>query len=212
MWGGAARWPSTGSLTTFVAAAAIALTAGTALSGCGSNLPSPGISAGPATSQSAAQAHNQADVTFLQEMIPHHAQAIAMSTMAAQQASSARVKDFAAGVKDAQQPEIDQMGGWLRDWKAAVPKTGDATTTDNGDSGAMPGMMSANQMSNLGQATGAEFDRMFLRMMITHHQGAVTMAKSELTTGRNPEARQLAQSISDTQQREIMEMKALLAG
>lgn len=195
------------------AAAAIALIAGTALGGCGSNVSAPGApAAGPATSQSAAQAHNQADVTFLQEMIPHHAQAIAMSTMAAQQASSARVKDFAARVKDAQQPEIDQMRGWLRDWKAAVPKTGDATTTDEGDSGAMPGMMSANQMSNLGQATGPEFDRMFLRMMITHHQGAVTMAKSELTTGHDPETRKLAQRISDTQQREIMEMKALLAG
>ncbi|MGH3670176.1 MAG: DUF305 domain-containing protein, partial [Pseudonocardiaceae bacterium] len=64
----------------------------------------------------------------------------------------------------------------------------------------------------LGHATGVEFDPMFLRMMITHHQGAITMAKSELTTSRNPEARQLAQRISEAQQREIMEMKALLAG
>lgn len=73
-------------------------------------------------------------------------------------------------------------------------------------------MMSGDQMQRFGQATGDAFDRMFLQMMITHHQGAVAMAKTELSAGQNPGARQLAQRIVDAQQREITEMQALLGG
>lgn len=83
---------------------------------------------------------------------------------------------------------------------------------DHGAGGAMPGMMSGDQMQRFGQATGDAFDRMFLQMMITHHQGAVAMANTELSAGRNPGARQLAQRIIDAQQREITEMQALLGG
>lgn len=78
--------------------------------------------------------------------------------------------------------------------------------------GAMSSMMSGDQMNQLGQAAGAAFDRMFLQMMIIHHQGAVTMAETELTDGQYPDARRLAQRIIDAQQREITEMQALLAG
>ena len=80
---------------------------------------------------------------------------------------------------------------------------------DHDASGQMPGMMSGDQMHQLEQASGPAFDRMFL-MMITHHQGAITMAQTELRAGQNPDARQLAQCIIDTQQREITEMQALL--
>jgi uncharacterized protein (DUF305 family) len=89
---------------------------------------------------------------------------------------------------------------------------GDMGQMDHGASGAMPGMMSGDQMRQLGQATGAAFDRMFLQMMIAHHQGAVTMAKTERSEGKNPDAQQLAQRIIDAQQREITEMQALLGG
>ena len=77
---------------------------------------------------------------------------------------------------------------------------------------AMPGMLSGDEMHQLGQASGEAFDRMFLQMMITHHQGAITMATTELSTGQNPDARHLAQRIIDAQQREIAEMQTLLGG
>ncbi len=64
--------------------------------------------------------------------------------------------------------------------------------TDHGASGAMPGVMSSDQMHQLWQASGDAFGRLFLQMMITYHQGAVTMAKTELSDGKNPDARQLA--------------------
>lgn len=197
-------------IMTLVAAAAVAVSIGAALGGCGTNA-SP-----PATSSAVAQAHNQADISFAEGMIPHHAQAVAMSTMAAGRAASPQVKDLAARIQAAQQPEIDQMSGLLRAWNAPVPASDSAQggmgQMDRGASGGMPGMMSGDQMRQLGQAPGEDFDRMFLQMMIAHHQGAVTMARTELRDGQNPDARQLAQRIIDAQQREITEMQALLGG
>lgn len=149
-------------------------------------------------------------------MIPHHAQAIAMSKMATQRAVSPQVKDLAARVQAAQQPEIDQLSGFLRAWNAPVPSTnGPMGGMGQGDMmgqmhGAMPGMMSGGQMQQLGQVSGAAFDRMFLQMMIVHHQGAVDMSQTELAQGSSPAARQLAQQIINAQQAEIREMQTLL--
>jgi len=71
-------------------------------------------------------------------------------------------------------------------------------------------MMSKGQMTDLGAATGPAFDRMFLEMMVEHHQGAVAMAKDELAQGANPEAKQLAQAIIDGQSTEIAQMKSMM--
>nr|MDQ3824820.1 DUF305 domain-containing protein [Actinomycetota bacterium] len=87
---------------------------------------------------------------------------------------------------------------------------GDMGQMDHDASGPMPGMMSGDQMHQLEQATGPAFDQMYLQMMITHHQGAITIAQTELRAGQNPDARQLAQRIIDTQQREITEAQAIL--
>lgn len=205
---------STRTIMTLVAAAAAALTAGAALGGCGTTATAPPSSS--ASSSQVAQAYNQADITFAQGMIPHHAQAIAMSEMAAQRAESSQVKDLAARIQAAQQPEIDQLSGLLRAWNAPVPDAnspmGGMGQMEHGASGPMPGMMSGDQMQEFGQASGNAFDRMFLQMMITHHQGAVTMSQAELRDGQNPDARQLAQRIIDAQQREINEMQTLLGG
>ncbi len=128
-----------------------------------------------------------------------------MSEMATQRAGSPQVKDLAERIQAAQQPEIDQMTGFLRAWNAPVPDAnspmGGMGQMDHAAGGGMPGMMS-----------GDAFDRMFLQMMSTHHQGAVTMAETELKDGQNPEARKLAQRIIDDQQREITEMQSLLGG
>lgn len=195
-----------------VVAAAAALTVGAALGGCGTNDTAP--SGYPTGSQSVNRTHNQADITFTQSMIPHHAQAIAMAKTATQRANAPQVKDLAARIQAAQQPEIDQMSRWLRAWNAPVPSTDSPMSMghmEHGANGAMPGMMPSDQMHQLGQASGEAFDRMFLQMMIGHHQGAITMAKKELSEGQNPDTRQLAQRIIDAQQQEITEMQTLLS-
>jgi uncharacterized protein (DUF305 family) len=202
-----------------IVGAAAALTVGVVLGGCDTNTTA-SSSSSPATSQSVALTHNQPDVAFAQNMIPHHVQAIAMSLLTAQRAVSPQVKDLSAGIQTAQQPEIDQMTSWLRAWHEPVPATnsplggtgqGDIGQMDHDSDGPMPGMMSGDQMQQLEQASGPEFERMFLQMMVTHHQGAITMAQTELRAGQNLAARQLAQRIIDSQQREITEMQALLS-
>ena len=142
-------------------------------------------------------------------MIQHHAQAIAMSKLAAQRAGSSQVKDLAARIQAGQQPEIDQMSSWLHAWSAPVPSTNSSMEgIDHDAASAMPGMMTSDQMRQLKRVPDDKFDQMFLRMMIAHHKGAITMARSELSGGQSTEARQLAQRIIETQQREISEMQA----
>ncbi|HET9258315.1 MAG TPA: DUF305 domain-containing protein [Pseudonocardiaceae bacterium] len=198
---------ATRTITVLVAA----LTTAAALSGCGTTA-GPPSGGSPAASSVVAQGHNQADIAFAQDMISHHAQVVTMSSMAAQRAGSTDVKELAQRIQDAHQPEIDQMSGWLRSWNAPVPSADHMGQTGHAPGGAIPGMMSASQMNQLGQLSGAAFDQMFLQMMIEDHQAAVTMSEKELGNGRSPDARQLAQHVIDTQQHEIGDMRTLLAG
>lgn len=159
---------------------------------------------------------NDADVTFAQAMIPHHQQAVAMAELADAQASSPEVKQLAAEIEAAQGPEIETMTSWLEEWGAEVPDSADGM--DHGsmdgmegmDLEDMPGMMTDQQMSDLDEATGATFDRLFLTMMIAHHQGAVEMAETEISDGQNADAVALAEQIEATQTEEIATMQELL--
>ncbi|UJW36745.1 DUF305 domain-containing protein [Saccharothrix sp. AJ9571] len=169
-------------------------------------------------------AHNQQDITFAQEMIQHHTQALDMAKLVPSRSSNPKVLDLAGRIEKAQDPEIKQLQGWLTGWGAA-PATPPslAQGTDHGsiphasgtptpgmDHGAMPGMMTGEEMTQLEQAKAAEFDRLWLELMIKHHQGAVEMARTELGTGSNADAKALAQQIIDAQQAEISEMENLL--
>lgn len=178
------------------------------LAGCGGADSSP---SGMATTSSAAPAsgHNAADVTFVQGMIPHHRQALDMAKLAASRASSAQVKDLAGRIEKAQDPEIRLMSGWLTQWGVASTSSMPSSMPDMAH-GPMPGMMSDADMRQLDEASGAEFDKMFLRMMTQHHQGAIDMAHTELAQGGNPDAKALAQRIADAQTAEINEMQQLL--
>lgn len=192
------------------AALAAAAAAGGLLAGCGTTPTSPAGAPPAANSTTGAgqQQHNQADVTFLQAMIPHHDQAIAMAQMAPTKAASPQVKDLADRIQAEQGPEITQMSGLLRSWGAPVPATNQGIA---GMHAQIPGMMSDQQMRQMMASTvGAGFDRMFLQMMIAHHQGAVTMSRAELAQGSNPATRKLAQQIITGQQSEISQMQTLL--
>jgi len=169
----------------------------------------------------AAGPHNQADVAFATGMIPHHGQAITMAQMALSTSTNPKVKDLATAIRAAQDPEIQTMSGWLTGWAQPVPaatgghdmsQMGSTTSSTSGSStmGGMGGMMTDQEMEQLSKATGAAFDRMWLQMMVKHHQGAVAMSQTELATGTNPDAKQLAQAIIDSQTKEITTMTAAL--
>lgn len=97
------------------------------------------------------------------------------------------------------------MGSWLADWDAPA-----AEDADHGEH-AMPGMMSGDQMADLEQAESTEFDRLFLELMIAHHEGAIEMARTEQDEGSNAEAKALAEQIEDAQAEEVDRMTDLLA-
>lgn len=166
--------------------------------------PGTGVGTGQATGEAQGD-HNPADVTFAASMVPHHQQAIEMADLALVQASSGDVRRLATEIKAAQGPEIASMTGWLTGWGAA-PMPGDH---DMGGAG-MDGMMSAQEMSALKDQSGAAFDRMWLQMMVRHHEGAVAMARTQLSEGRDPAAKALARAVMDGQTKEIATMNALL--
>lgn len=146
---------------------------------------------------------DEADVRFMQMMIPHHAQAVEMTKLAAERAVTPPVKRIAARIKAAQGPEITLMSRWLKERGEDVP-SGHAMHKQ------MDGMLSPAQMSALRKAHGRTFDRLFLRGMIQHHQGALMMARTERSHGHQARALELADHILSSQAREIATMKRML--
>ncbi|MBV1852795.1 DUF305 domain-containing protein [Catellatospora tritici] len=195
------------------AALLTAAVAAALLGGCGTDHAGMGHGAMPdaaiAGSASAA-AFNATDVMFVQMMIPHHQQAVQLSDLAASRANDARVKQLAAQIKTEQQPEIDTMLDWLDAYKQPTLSSGGMDMGHGADHGAMAGMATDAQLKALGQASGTPFDRMFLTLMIAHHQGALTMADQELVDGTNPLVRQLAQQVVNSQSTEIATMRSIL--
>jgi uncharacterized protein (DUF305 family) len=188
------------ALTPLAAAAATAL----ALTACGTAQDP--AEPEPAPTTEPAVAFNDADVAFAQGMIPHHEQAVEMAGLAESRAGD-EVRDLAEEIAAAQGPEIEQMTGLLESWGEAPPE--DMEDAGHGD---MPGMMSGEEMAELEGAEGGEFDALFLEMMILHHEGAITMAETEIEEGADAEARTLAQDVFDAQQAEIEQMTAMLGG
>jgi uncharacterized protein (DUF305 family) len=226
---------STATSTSAAASSTTSAAGGSAASPPSAMMSSPMMSGSASAMMSppaASAEHNAADVAFAQQMIVHHQGAVEMADLAPSRAANQDVMDLAAGIKAAQAPEIEQMTGWLALWGAAMASTSAATTDDGmggmdhggmsgmgtsgpmsagGDSGmAMPGMMSDAQMQELTDATGADFDRLFLQLMIVHHQGAIEMSDTEIAQGSNPAALALAEAIKTSQTAEITEMQQLL--
>ncbi|MGC5016966.1 DUF305 domain-containing protein [Micromonospora sp. DT47] len=180
-----------------------------------------GMSSSPstATTGGSAAAGNGADVMFAQMMIPHHQQAVQMAELADTRAADPEVRQLAGQIKAAQAPEIATMSGWLTAWGKPAPMASASGGMPGmtGGSGmpemdhGMPGMVSAADMDKLEAASGKDFDKHFLTMMIAHHQGAITMAEDEVTRGANTDAKALAQRIITAQQAEIATMNKILA-
>lgn len=192
---------------------ALTLAAALALSGCGSaadnSASSSATKSSSSTSSSSNTDFNDADVTFVQSMIPHHEQAVVMAEMAKSHSESSEVKDLAAKIQAAQGPEIDTMSGWLKAWGQKELSGSSMGGMDHGSDG-MPGLMSDDDLVSLDSASGARFDRVFLTMMIQHHEGAIEMAKAEQVDGKNTDAVELAKKIEADQTAEIAQMKDML--
>jgi uncharacterized protein (DUF305 family) len=145
---------------------------------------------------------NSADFTYTQMMITHHGQALKMTELAPKRAESTKVKRLADRIAAAQRPEIGAMKGWLKSHGGAKKQPGH-------DHAAMPGMATQAQLKQLRAAKGKAFDELFLKLMITHHDGAVTMATDLLSDGNNIQAEEMANDVIAQQTAEITRMREM---
>ncbi len=156
--------------------------------------------------------HTDADVAFVQGMIPHHQQALEMTAMVDERTAHEGLPLMAERMEISQTDEIAQMEAWLEERDEDLPAAhGDH---EGGHAALMPGMLTEDELAQLEAADGVEFDRLFLQYMIRHHEGAVLMVEGLLTEGgggQESEVFQLAQHIDSDQRVEIARMRTLLA-
>lgn len=153
--------------------------------------------------------YTEADVRFMQGMIPHHRQALIMTELVRRHATTDAVRQMALRMEISQRDEIALMETWLRNHgePTRLPGTGE------GEMPMMPGMLSADQMEELRNARGREFDRLFLEYMIQHHQGAIEMvSKLFATPGAAQESTvfKFAEDVDADQTMEIQRMQRVL--
>lgn len=155
-----------------------------------------------------ARAQVPADVQFMQGMILHHAQALTMAAMISTHTSDPPMQLLGQRITVSQRDEIALMQRWLRDHHAEVP-----SLDEHQHHMLMPGMLTEEQLHQLDQARGAEFDRLFLQFMIQHHEGALTMVGDLFATqgaGQQSEIFRFASDVDADQRAEIKRMRAML--
>jgi uncharacterized protein (DUF305 family) len=176
--------------------------------------------AGPARARadSVRYPYTAADVHFMSAMIGHHAQAIDMARLAPTNGASPSVRTLAERIINAQQDEIATMQQWLADRGKPVPeaRAGPMKMTMDGmeHEMLMPGMLTDEQMKQLAQAKGPEFDRLFLTSMIQHHRGAVSMVKALFDSygaAQDETVFKFASDVNVDQSTEIARMDSMLA-
>ncbi len=174
-----------------------------------------------ASTEVSATEHNEADVQFATEMVQHHAQALSMVDLTLGRDLDPEVAALAEEIRAAQAPEIETMTDWLVGWDEEVPATSrdHAHAGHGGEEGAeiedaemagMPGMVSADQLAALEDASAAEFEQRWLELMVAHHEGAISMAEAEQEQGRYAPAVGLAGEVVTSQTAEIETMQELL--
>jgi uncharacterized protein (DUF305 family) len=151
------------------------------------------------------------DTRFIQEMISHHAQALRMVAVVANLLTDPQVKAIAGRIEAAQRPEIGAMARWLTSRGQTVPLEATYPLVAAGaNHRAMPGMASTQQLEALARTGGPAADRMFLTLMIAHHEGALTMALEQRKNGTDDRATELSDDIFATQSAEIGHMRQML--
>lgn len=186
---------------------------------CRTAAPAAGASADTTPSPVLTVTHTQADVRFMRDMIHHHAQAILISRWAPTHDAGAEIRTLAERIINAQEDEIASMQKWLRDRGEPVPDPNAKPDMMHGGAHhaghhAMAGMLSEEQLRELDAARGERFEELFLRYMIQHHRGAVTMVNELIGSqgaAQDPTVFKLASDISADQSSEVARMQRMLA-
>jgi len=201
-----------------IRALTITFAIGLGLSACGSD-----DGTDTTATQVSTTEHNDADVDFASDMIQHHAQALSMVDLTIERDLDPEVQQLAEDIRAAQGPEVETLSDWLAEWGEDVPETlrdhvnaghdndisGDMEGMEESDSD-MPGMMSSDDLQALEEAPDADFQAMWLDMMIEHHEGAVEMSETEVQDGQYKPAVDLANSIISSQTEQVGTMQRML--
>ncbi|WP_394739301.1 DUF305 domain-containing protein [Natronococcus roseus] len=144
---------------------------------------------------------NEADVMFMQGMIPHHEQAIEMAELIPGRSDSRELCELGPEIIDVQQAEIEQLHEWLSEAGVDDPEEHEM------DHEEMDGMLTEEDFQELRESEGREFDCLFAEHMIVHHDGAIMMSEHVLEEGASERVADLADEIIDVQQEEIEMME-----
>ncbi|MEX2532226.1 MAG: DUF305 domain-containing protein [Gemmatimonadota bacterium] len=163
------------------------------------------------------------DIRFTEYMIEHHLQALEMADLVPDRTGNEQIRLLAERIDTSQEDEIRIMRRWLD--RHASPEVGveehGPTGLDHHAPGAegepheMPGILTSDEMALLASASGEEFDRLFLELMIQHHEGAILMVEELFSTpgaGQEPELYQFASHVESDQAIEIGRMQRMLIG
>jgi uncharacterized protein (DUF305 family) len=171
----------------------------------------------PATTRAVLPPRSVKDIEFMQGMIMHHAQAVEMTALIKERTDNKEVGRLGARISQSQSDEMNFMKRWLEARGEAVEMKmnmpGMSSSHHNHKEMTMPGMLSAKQMNALKDAKGAKFDELFLKGMIQHHEGALTMVKEMFDTagaGQDAELFNFATDVDSGQRAEINIMQTLL--
>jgi uncharacterized protein (DUF305 family) len=173
-----------------------------------------GYAAGFLTPRNSTPGDTSPEAGFARDMSNHHAQAVAMGMLAQRKGDNVAVRGFGGDIALTQQAQIGMMDQWLRDWKVnsntdAPPMSWMPDGMNQLDNGLMPGMATQEQMDALEAASGPEFDRLFLQMMIKHHLGGIHMVDGILGLSDNPDVVWLANAMKSGQQGEVTALQNL---
>ena len=168
-----------------------------------------GCSSGSAVEDS--ESWNKADQKFVQEMIPHHEQAVVMSEMVNNVEVSGETAALATEIISAQASEIELMKGFLSEWGVGSDPSSDPHAGHMMSGDESHGMMTDEELAELENSVGADFEKMWLTMMLAHHKGAIKMAETVIADGKDPRVKTLAETIISAQQKEIELIDSLLA-
>lgn len=189
--------------------------------GCASGVPgaesrpqAASVTGGQPAQEVMAQPYSAADVRFMQQMIPHHAQALLMTGMVEARTERPAMLLLAERIEHSQVSEIDMMRQWLTRRGESVPDvTPEHAHHAIDHSHSMAGMLNDEEIAKLSAASGDEFDRLFLVYMIRHHEGALAMVGELFATpggGQETETFSLASDVDADQRAEIRRMQAML--
>jgi uncharacterized protein (DUF305 family) len=145
---------------------------------------------------------NRADLMFMNMMIIHHDQAIEMAELAENRTENENILELSENISQAQTSENQKMSEWLREAGFNRPMRGHR----------MAGMATQQEMNELRQSQGREFDLLFSELMIEHHEGGIEMARAEVQNGKSEKVVELAQRMIEVQQEEVEKMETWRKG